>query len=177
MIKEKKEDDQNDKYINLPSTIGAYEIKEKINEGDYSKIYSGILKYNQCKVSIKIIEKSFFIKNPDDLLLVKNEIDVLKLLKHRNIITLYGIYESSHYIFLVTEYLPNELINIILNKKRLSESDALKIFVQLVDALQYIHKMQICHRDIRIEHVLLDCNNIPKVIDFGYSFFYKKIIF
>ena len=34
--------------------------------------------------------------------------------------------------------------------------------------------MQICHRDIRIEHVLLDYNNIPKLIDFGYSCFYKK---
>ena len=34
--------------------------------------------------------------------------------------------------------------------------------------------MQICHRDIRIEHLLLDRYNIPKLIDFGYSCFYKK---
>ena len=174
MSDEKKDDGQNQEFVNLPSHIGPYEIKEKINEGGYSKIYLGISKYTNDKVSIKIIDKSLFIKNPDDLLLIKSEIDVLKILKHRNILTLYEIYESNQYIFLITEYLSSELLNLILNKKRLSEQDAVKIFVQLVDALQYIHKMDICHRDIRVEHVLFDNNNIPKLIDFGYSCFYKK---
>ena len=174
MSDEKKDDGQNQEYLNLPSNIGPYEINKKIADGGYSKIYLGISKYTKDKVSIKIIDKSLFTKNPDDLLLIKNEIDILKLLKHRNILTLYEIYESTQYIFLITEYLSSELLNLILNKKRLSEQDAVKIFVQLVDALQYIHKMQICHRDIRVEHVLFDNNNIPKLIDFGYSSFYKK---
>ena len=174
MSDDKKDENQNQEFVNLPSSIGLYEIKEKINEGGYSKIYLGISKYTRDKVCLKIIDKTLFTKNPDDLLLVKNEIDILKLLKHRNILSLYEIYESSQYIFFVTEYLTSELLNLILNKKRLNEQDASKIFVQLVDALQYMHKMQICHRDIRVEHVLFDNNNIPKLIDFGYSSFYRK---
>ena len=174
MSNENKEDEQNQEFVNLPSSIGPYEIKEKMNDGGYSKIYLGISKYTNDKVAIKIIDKSLLIKNPDDLLLIRNEIDILKLLKHRNILTLYEIYESYQYFFLVTEHLTSELLNLILSKKRLNESDALKIFVQMVDALQYLHKMQICHRDIRVEHVLFDNNNIPKIIDFGYSCFYKK---
>ena len=169
-----KKDDQENESMNIPSSIGPYDIKEKINEGGYSKIYLGISKYTNEKVAIKIIDKTLFIKNPEDLLLIRNEIDILKLLKHRNILTLYEIYESNQYFFLITEHLSSELLNLILSKKRLSESDAVKIFVQLVDALQYIHKMQICHRDIRVEHVLFDNNNVPKIIDFGYSCFYKK---
>ena len=169
-----KKDGQENELANIPSSIGPYDIKEKINEGGYSKIYLGISKYTNDKVAIKIIDKTLFIKNPEDLLLIRNEIDILKLLKHRNILTLYEIYESNQYFFLITEHLSSELLNLILNKKRLNESDALKIFVQLVDALQYIHKMQICHRDIRVEHVLFDNNNVPKIIDFGYSCFYKK---
>ena len=174
MSNDKRDENQNQEFANLPSSIGPYEIKEKINEGGYSKIYLGISKYTKDKVCLKIIDKALFTKNPDDLLLVKNEIDILKLIKHRNILSLYEIYESSQYIFFVTEYLNSELLNLILNKKRLNEQDASKIFVQLVDALQYIHKMQICHRDIRVEHVLFDNNNIPKLIDFGYSSFYRK---
>ena len=174
MSNEKEKDNLNQGFLNLPKNLGPYEINQKINEGGYSKIYLGTSKYTNDKVSIKIIDKSLFIKNPDDLLIIKNEIDILKILKHRNILTLYEIYESSQYIFLITEHLPNQLIDLILNKKRLSESDALIIFVQLLDALLYIHKMNICHRDLRIEHVLLDLNNIPKLIDFGYSCFYKK---
>ena len=102
MSDDKKEEGQNQEFINLPSSIGPYEIKEKIADGGYSKIYLGISKYTKDKVSIKIINKSLFTKNPDDLLLIKNEIDILKLLKHRNILTLYEVYEGSQYIFLIT---------------------------------------------------------------------------
>ena len=37
-----------------------------------------------------------------------------------------------------------------------------------------MHKLQITHRDFRLEHIMLDNNNIPKIIDFGFSTFYKK---
>ena len=169
-----KEKDLNEEFENLPKSIGYYDIKEKISVGEFSKIYLGISKYTNDKVAIKIINKLSFMKHPDDIILVKNEIEVLKILKHRNILTLYEIYESNKYIFIITEYLSQELITILLNKKRLSESDAQMLFIQLVDAFQYMHKLQICHRDFRLEHIMLDSNNIPKIIDFGFSSFYKK---
>ena len=169
-----KEKEPSEEFENLPKSIGYYDIKEKINEGEFSKIYLGISKYTNDKVAIKIINKLSFMKNPDDILLIKKEIEVLKILKHRNILTLYEIYESKNYIFIITEYLSQELITILLNKKRLSESDAQMLFIQLVDAFQYMHKLQICHRDFRLEHIMLDNNNIPKIIDFGFSSFYKK---
>ena len=161
-------------FEDIPKSIGAYDIKETINSGEYSKIYLGTSKYTTDKVAIKIISKLSFDKKPDNLFLTKNEIEALKILKHRNILTLYEIYESKKYIFIITEYLPKELSNIIITKKRLSETDAQQIFIQLVDALQYMHKLQICHRDICLEHIMLDSNNIPKLIDFGFSSFYKK---
>lgn len=161
-------------FADIPKSIGVYNIKESISSGEYSQVHLGLSKYTNDKVCIKIINKSSFAKNPDNFSLVKNEIEVLKILKHRNILTLYEIYESNKYIFLITEYLSQELSNIIISKKRLSESDAQKIFIQLVDALQYMHKLQICHRDICLEHIMLDSNNIPKLIDFGFSTFYKK---
>ena len=170
----KTEKNLSENFINLPNSIGQYEIKEQFNEGLYSKIYLGISKYTNDKVSIKIINKSSFAKNPYNLIFIKNEIEVLKILKHRNILTLYEIYESSDYIFIVTEYLPSDLISLITTKKRLNESDALNIFIQLIDAFQYMHNLKICHRDMIIEHIMFDSHNIPKIIDFGYSTFYKK---
>ena len=169
-----KNQTQTEEFENLPKIIGAYEIKEKINEGGFSKIYLGLSRYTNDKVAIKIINKYSFQKNPDDLILIRNEINVLKILKHRNILTLYEIFESSQYIFIVTEYLPTELSSLIISKKRFNETDALKIFIQLIDAFQYMHKLQIIHRDFRLEHIMLDSNNIPKIIDFGFSNFYKK---
>ena len=138
-----KDKNSSEEFENLPKNIGAYEIKEKINEGGFSKIYSGISKYTNDKVAIKIINKSSFLQSPDDLILIHNEIEVLKILKHRNILTLYEIYESSQYIFLITEYLSTELSSLIITKKRFSETDALKIFVQLIDAFQWIGRAHV----------------------------------
>ena len=44
MSDEKKDDGQNQEFVNLPSHIGPYEIKEKINEGGYSKMIKYQLK-------------------------------------------------------------------------------------------------------------------------------------
>ena len=47
------------------------------------------------------------------------------------------------------------------------------LFFQLLDAMTYMHKMNICHRNIRTEHILFNKNNRPKIIGFGYSTFYE----
>jgi serine/threonine protein kinase len=112
----------------------------------------------------------------EDLLLIKREIEILKIIKHRNILTLYEIYESKDYIFLVMEYIPGKnLCEMIVTKRRFKEDEAKIIFVQIVDALYYLHKMNICHRNITSNHILFDNNNIPKLISFSYSTFIQKI--
>ena len=156
-------------------SIGPYEILEQLKEGSSSKIYLAKSKYTNEKVVIKAIKKSRFKNNLDDILLITKQIETLKVLKHRNIVTLYEIYESKKYIYLVTEYLSGkDLIEKIIKKKRFNEEEALRIFFQLLDAFTYMHKMNICHLNLRVEHILFDKNNRPKIVGFGYSSFYEK---
>ena len=160
---------------NIPKSIGPYEIKEKITDGSYSKIYLGKSKYTGDNVAIKIIEKVYLLENMEDLLLIKRQIEILKIIKHRNILTLYEIFESHDFIFLVMEYIPGKnMCEMIITKRRFREEEAQKIFVQMVDALYYLHKMNICHRNITSNHILIDINNVPKLISFSYSTFYSN---
>ena len=159
----------------IPKNIGSYELKEKIVDGSYCKIYLGKSKYIGDKVAIKVIDKTYFLENMEDLLLIKRQIEILKIIKHRNILTLYEIYESLDFIFIVTEYIPGKnLCEMIVTKRRFKEEEAQKIFVQIVDALFYLHSMNICHRNITSNHILFDFNNTPKLIGFSYSTFYDK---
>ena len=161
--------------IKIPKNIGSYEIIKKLKDGGYSKIYLAQSRYTGDNVCIKLIEKLPFQENVEDLLLATRQIETLKILKHRNILSLLEIYESPNYISLITEYLPGkDLIEHLIIKKRFNEEEAQKIFFQLIDALYYMHKMNICHRDIRSEHILFDNNKIPKIIGFSYSTFYNK---
>ena len=169
----KKFKEKEDKNIN--KNIGPYKILNKIKVELNSKIYLAKSKYTGDEVAIKTISKKKIQNNLEDLILVSNQIQSLKILKHKNIISLYEIYESPKYFYLIMEYLPKKnLIEKIILKKRLSENEALIIFIQLLDALIYIHKMNITHRNIRTEHILFDNNNHPKLIGFDYSTFYEK---
>ena len=123
---------------NIPKSIGPYDIKEKITDGSYCKIYLGKSKYTRDNVAIKIIDKLYLLENMEDLLLIKRQIEILKIIKHRNILTLYEIFESQDFIFLVMEYIPGKnLCEMIITKRRFREEEAQKIFVQIVDALYY----------------------------------------
>ena len=159
----------------IPKNVGPYEIIKKLKDGGYSKIYLAKSKYTGDEVCIKLIEKISFQENIEDLLLATKQIETLKILKHQNILSLLEVYESRNYIFLITEYLSGkDLIEHLIIKKRFNEEEAKKIFFQLIDASYYMHKMNICHRDIRTEHILFDKKNTPKIIGFSYSTFYNK---
>lgn len=166
--------DQNRMSLAAGKNIGPYEVLDIIKEGSSSKIYKARSRYNHEYVAIKAINKSKLKNNLDDLLLITKQIETLKILKHRNIVTLYEIYESKKYIYLITEYLSGkDLIEKLIHKKRFNEEEALRIFFQLLDALTYMHKMNICHRNLRAEHILFDKNNRPKIVGFGFSSFYE----
>ena len=154
--------------------IGPYEIENFIKNGSSSKIYLAKSKYTRENAIIKVINKSRLSQNLDELLLIKKQFETLKILKHRNIVSLYEIYETQKNFYLITEYLSGKsLIEKLVKKKRFTEDEALKIFFQLLDAMTYMHKMNICHRNIRTEHILFDKNNRPKIIGFGFSTFYE----
>lgn len=67
-----------------------------------------------------------------------------------------------------------ELFNYIVNKKRLEEAEASFFFVQIINGLEYIHKNNIVHRDMKPENLLLTEGKILKIIDFGLSNSYRS---
>ena len=154
--------------------IGPYEVEKLLKEGSSSKVFLAKSKYTGENAVIKVLSKSRLNDNLDDLLLITKQKETLKVLKHRNIVVLYEIYESPENFYFITEHLSGkDLIEKLIKKKRFDEEQALKIFFQLLDAMTYMHKMNICHRNIRTEHILFDKTNRPKIIGFGYSTFYE----
>ena len=101
-------------------SIGPYEIIKFIKEGSSSKIYLAKSKYTGENAVIKIISKNRLKNNLEDLLLITKQIETLKILKHRNIVSLYEIYESPKNFYLITEYLSGKgLVEKIIKKKKI----------------------------------------------------------
>ena len=55
----------------------------------------------------------------------------------------------------------------------MKETLALKYFQQLVTGVEYLHKLGICHRDLKPDNILIDQWDDVKIIDFGLSNFFK----
>ena len=52
---------------------------------------------------------------------------------------------------------------------KFSQKDARSIFSKVVDAVKYLHEQSICHRDIKLDNILIDSKLEPKLIDFGFA--------
>jgi len=103
---------------------------------------------------------------------LRSEIDIMKKLKHRNIIQLFDVYEEPDNIYLVIELVTGgELFDHIIDKGNFSERDAANIIKQVIEAVAFMHDNGIAHRDLKPENILVTGpdNDIIKVSDFGLS--------
>ena len=67
-----------------------------------------------------------------------------------------------------------ELFDYIVQKGQLTEDEARNIFCQILSAVEHAHTLQIVHRDLKTENVLLDENLTVKLADFGFGQFYEE---
>ena len=158
-------------------TIGDFKIGEKIGQGTFSKVCQGIHIPTGEKVAIKILPKNQ-IKEKNDKIRIEKEISLQKKLHHQNIIQQYSILDTESSIYIITEYCSGgELFDYIVSKRRLQENEACRIFQQLINGLEYLHKQKICHRDLKPENLLFDSKHNLKIADFGLSndYIYGKL--
>ena len=100
--------------------INEYAIKETIGKGAFSKVKLGINKLTGEKVAIKIIDKKKLKINSENKR-IEREINIIKKLNHINIVKIVQIKEDMNNIYIIMEYIENNLFYYILNKKYLSD--------------------------------------------------------
>ena len=155
--------------ITKSDTIGDFKIGSKIGQGTFSKVCLGIHIPTGEKVAIKILPKNQ-IKEKNDKIRIEKEINLQKKLHHQNIIHQYSVLDTDTFIYIITEYCSGgELFDYIVSKRRLPEMEACRIFQQLINGLEYLHKQKICHRDLKPENLLFDTKKNLKIADFGLS--------
>ena len=153
--------------------INEYAIKETIGKGAFSKVKLGINKLTGEKVAIKIIDKKKLKINSENKR-IEREINIIKKLNHINIVKIVQIKEDMNNIYIIMEYIENNLFYYILNKKYISEQESSFYFFQLISGIDFIHSQGIVHRDLKPENILITKNKILKIIDFGLSNYFSK---
>ncbi|CAH8386386.1 unnamed protein product [Eruca vesicaria subsp. sativa] len=148
--------------------IGKYEIGRTIGEGNFAKVKLGYNTTNGTYVAVKIIDKALVIEKGLQSQ-VQREIRTMKLLNHPNIVQIHEVIGTKTKICIVMEYVAGGQLSDKLCRHKMKESDARKLFQQLIDAVDYCHNRGVYHRDLKPQNLLLDSKGNLKVSDFGLS--------
>lgn len=110
----------------------------------------------------------------------KQEIAILQLMDHPNIVKLFETYEDSRCVYLIMELcVGGELFESIISSDHFGEKDAAVLMKQIIRGLYYMHQLHVCHRDLKPENFLfLQKGHVKdttlKIIDFGLSCFFEE---
>ena len=150
------------------------EIKT-IGSGSFGKVYLSKNILDNKIYAIKHMDKNKLIKLLHSLKSIYHEIDIQSRIEHENIIKILYAYEDKESFDLVMEYAPNgNLFHYIRKNNGLNELQSFQLFIQVVNAVNFLHKNDLIHRDIKPENILLfnnekEKNNfLVKLCDFGW---------
>lgn len=146
-----------------------YIIQEQLGKGHFASVYLCVEKNSGVRYAVKKFERK---SGPGEKSMVdglQQEIAVLMGVSHPALLCLKDTFNEDDGVYLVLELATEgELFNWIVMKQKLTESEARKIFIQLFQAVKYLHERNIVHRDIKPENILLTDKDLSiKLADFG----------
>lgn len=98
------------------------------------------------------------------------EVDILRSLNHANIVSLVDVARDSDHLYLIMEKCSGgEVFEKLIQVKVFQEKEAIELFTQVLFAIEYIHSLNIIHRDVKAENFLYSGDGTVKLIDFGLS--------
>lgn len=158
-------------------------LLRSLGKGSYGEVYLS-QKQNALFATKKVKRK----KADDEMTkYFKNEINILRILNHPNIVKLEEIKMDENNYYIVMEYINGGELSDYLKKyidkygNPFSEEIVQYLMKQIISALIYIHDLNIIHRDLKLENIMVDFDNEKdkeelnmmkakiKIIDFGFA--------
>ncbi|KAI4608246.1 hypothetical protein J4E80_009256 [Alternaria sp. BMP 0032] len=142
----------------------------RIREGATSPMARRVMQENGPRAQVAI--KQMDLRNQPRKELIVNEIIVMKDSKHPNIVNFLDAFlqEEQSELWVVMEFMEGgALTDIIDNNPSISEDQIATICFETCKGLEYLHNLNIIHRDIKSDNVLLDGRGNVKITDFGFS--------
>ncbi|OHT17237.1 CAMK family protein kinase [Tritrichomonas foetus] len=156
--------------MSMDQIMERYKFLSKISQNRNATIRLSLHIRTGEYVVMKILNKSAYSNAKKKLLLYREILTMQALGNKKHITELYEVIDSGDRIWVVMEFASGgELFHFVKSKAPLSENVAREIFRPIVRIVSYMHSLNIVHRDLKLENVLLDSNGRLMLADFGFS--------
>ncbi|KAJ1813644.1 serine/threonine protein kinase, partial [Coemansia sp. RSA 2598] len=154
--------------------LRTYDFKHEIGAGNFAKVWLAIHKQTGVACACKVIETKKHLFSTGLTKVFKREVNIMKQLRHPNIVPLHELHTDKDRIYIFMEYLEaGDLFAYLTDHGPFSESVCRPIFRQICGAVRYLHANGITHRDIKLDNILIKSSSSAsgapwvKIADFG----------
>lgn len=154
-----------------------YNVVGFIGSGAFANVYKLSSKRDGSVFAVKQLDKKRLAKEGSLSSKIYNELNVIKGLRHPNIVKYVDHHETTQWLFIVMEYVPfGDLSSWARRETPMPEYMGMHVARQILQAIDYLHKRGITHRDLKPDNILMEsgpmesgCPYIFKLSDFGLS--------
>jgi eukaryotic-like serine/threonine-protein kinase len=148
--------------------VGPYRLIRLLGEGGMAEVWLAERADGAFKRDVALKLPMLLELRRDLASRFARERDILAALEHPNIARLYDAGVSSGGLpYLAMEYVPGEPLTAWCDAHRLEVRQRLKLFLQVLDAVQYAHLQRVIHRDIKPSNILVTASGQVRLLDFG----------
>ncbi|MCJ1388011.1 hypothetical protein MMC18_000855 [Xylographa bjoerkii] len=163
--------DNSAEFLGDCTSIDSFEQLNQLGEGTYGVVHRARERTSGKIIALKQIRMSSEERQNGIPITALREIAILRSLKHVNIVNVLDVAVGSKdldEIYMVMEYAEQDMANLLdeLNVQ-FSLSQVKCLFRQLLGGLDYLHKNDIIHRDVKMQNLLLTAKGVLKLADFG----------
>jgi serine/threonine protein kinase len=149
-----------------------YNVTGFLGKGAFAYVYQLTTSYDGRHLAVKELEKRRFVKDGVLDRRLNSEMQIMKSVKHPNIVEYVDYRDENDHLYIIMEYVPcGDLQQYLKAHEILAEPDAKLMARQTLRALAYLHANKITHRDIKPDNILLASTSpfTIKLSDFGLS--------
>ncbi|SDC39783.1 Stk1 family PASTA domain-containing Ser/Thr kinase [Shouchella lonarensis] len=146
---------------------GRYVVLENIGGGGMANVYMALDVILDRHVAVKVLQPQFS-EDEQFIRRFRREAEAATSLAHPNVVNVYDVGEEDHLYYIVMEYVKGRTLKqVIAEEGPLPIPVALDYFKQMLQGIHHAHTMQIVHRDVKPQNILISEDGIAKVTDFG----------
>jgi serine/threonine protein kinase len=140
-----------------------YKILSELGAGGMGIVYHGVDVLLEREVAIKKL-RSEFSRTPDIAERFRREAKIQARLNHPNIAHLYSFFKDGDSFYIVMEYVDGTPLSSV---TPIRWQQALAIFIEILEGLEYAHSLGVLHRDLKPENIMAGPRGEVKIMDFG----------